>query len=113
MDSRLRSQRIEMDVQNNNRNLLPGMVTEIIVPLQSDENALTLPSSAVLSATTGTFVIRVNNKKAEWVPIKQGITANGMTEVIAQISIQDKIVKQASEEIRDGSPVNTQSYGNY
>jgi membrane fusion protein, multidrug efflux system len=34
IDDRLRSERIEMDVVNNDKKLLPGMVAEVNVPLR-------------------------------------------------------------------------------
>ncbi len=111
LDSRLRSQRIEMDVQNNDGKLLPGMVAEIIVPLQSDDKAITVPSSAVLNSTLGVFVIRVEDKKAHWVPVTTGITDGKMMEVVGALSSQDVIVKQATEEIRDGQEINAQPAG--
>jgi hypothetical protein len=82
------------------------MVAEITIPLQSNEHALTVPISAVLNSTLGTFVIRVKDKKAEWVPIKRGISDAKMTEILGQISAQDSLVQQASEEIRDGAALN-------
>lgn len=106
LDNRLRAQRVEIDVPNPDRRLLPGMVAEITIPLQSNEHALTVPISAVLNSTLGTFVIRVKDKKAEWVPIKRGISDAKMTEILGQISAQDSLVQQASEEIRDGAALN-------
>lgn len=106
LDNRLRSQRIEMDVINNDGKLLPGMVAEIIIPLQSNEKAITVPASAILNSTLGVFVIRVQNKKAHWVPVSTGISSDGMTEVVGELSSADTIVKQATEEIREGAVVN-------
>jgi membrane fusion protein, multidrug efflux system len=106
LDNRLRSQRIEMDVVNNDGTLLPGMIAEIIIPLQSNEKAITVPASAILNSTLGVFVIRIENKKAHWVPVTTGISSNGMVEVTGELSATDTIVKQATEEIRDGAVVN-------
>lgn len=108
LDNRLRSQRIEMDVINNDKKLLPGMVAEIIVPLQSNNRAITVPSSAVLNSTLGVFVIRVENKKAHWISVTTGATNADVVEVIGQLSAQDTIIKKASEEIRNGQEVNVQ-----
>lgn len=108
LDNHLRSQRIEMDVINNDKKLLPGMVAEIIVPLQSNNKAISVPSSAVLNSTLGVFVIRVENKKAHWVQVTTGATNADVVEVIGQLSAKDTIIKKASEEIRNGQEVNVQ-----
>jgi membrane fusion protein (multidrug efflux system) len=106
LDNRMRSQRIEMDVQNNEYKLMPGMVAEIFIPLKSNKTALTIPSQAVLNSTLGTFVIRVKGKKVEWIPVTLGIAANNVIEVFGKLTAQDTIVKLASEEIRNGSVLN-------
>lgn len=72
LDTKLRSQRIEMDVLNPDKKLLPGMIADVNLPLNNKDSSLTAPKSAVLNATTGTFVIRVNGNKAEWVPVQKG-----------------------------------------
>jgi membrane fusion protein (multidrug efflux system) len=106
LDSRLRSQRIELDVQNSQNKLLPGMIAQIFIPLQSDAAPLTVPKSAILNCTLGTFVIRKKDNKAEWVPVKIGIETKEKTEIIGQLTKLDQLVEKASEEIRDGSSIN-------
>ncbi len=103
LDSRLRSQRTEMDVLNSNKKLLPGMIAEVSVPLQGNASNFVLPASAVLNAPKGIFVLRVNNNKINWVPVKIGRSDGNSTEVFGGLQVNDMLVKNASEEIRDGS----------
>ncbi len=63
LDSKLRSLHIEMDVINDDRKLLPGMVVEVSIPLGSNTNAYVVPASAVLNSTTGVFVIAIHANK--------------------------------------------------
>src|SRR5580698_1293214 len=46
VDERLRSERIEMDVPNKDRRLLPGMVAEVIVPLPASDSTFVVPRTA-------------------------------------------------------------------
>lgn len=103
LDTRLRSQRTEMDVENPR--LLPGMIAEVSMPLAGDSATLLVPSKAVLRSTTGTFVIKVENGKTIWVPVKAGRSSNDKTEVFGNVSASDTIIKTATEEVRDGSDV--------
>ncbi|UYQ94065.1 efflux RND transporter periplasmic adaptor subunit [Chitinophaga horti] len=103
LDNRLRSQRIEMDVPNTNKKLLPGMVAELQVSLPATDSAYVVPSSAVLTSSEGVFVIKVNNKKVEWVPIKKGREADKKVEIFGDLQASDTIVKEATEEVRNGS----------
>lgn len=105
LDTRLRSQRIEMDVLNADKKLLPGMIADVNLPLNNKDSSLTAPKSAVLNSTTGTFVIRVNGNKAEWVPVQKGNEVNGSVELFGKISAGDTLIKAANEEVRDKSTV--------
>ncbi|WP_460985223.1 efflux RND transporter periplasmic adaptor subunit [Spirosoma fluminis] len=105
LDKRLRSERVEVDVLNDDRKLLPGMVAEVNVPLPTKSNTLIVPKSAIVNSTTGVFVIKVINGKAEWVPIKKGLEADDKVEIFGELNEGDPIIASANEEIRNGSPV--------
>ncbi|MET0465830.1 MAG: efflux RND transporter periplasmic adaptor subunit [Chitinophagaceae bacterium] len=104
LDTRLRSQRTEMDVENQPK-LLPGMIAEVSMPLAGDTATLLVPAKAVLRSTTGTFVVKIENGKTVWVPVKAGRSAGDKTEIFGNVSTDDTIVKTATEEVRDGGEV--------
>lgn len=103
LDTRLRSQRTEMDVVNTDRKLLPGMITEVSIPLSGDANTFAVPKSAVLNSTQGTYLIKVIDQKAVWVPIKTGAGSDDKVEVFGDVKEGDVLVKVANEEIRNNS----------
>ena len=105
LDNRLRSQRIEMDVTNENKKLLPGMVSNVIIPLSTKDSSFILPKTAIVSSQERIFVIKVVNNKVEWVDVKKGRENDGKVEVFGELSAGDLIVKQANEEVRNGSTV--------
>jgi multidrug efflux pump subunit AcrA (membrane-fusion protein) len=105
LDERLRSQRIEMDVMNDNKKLLPGMVADVHIPLSAKDSTFIVPKSAVVNSPERVFVIKVADKKAQWIDVKRGREADGKLEVFGDLSPGDHIVKTASEEIRDGSTI--------
>lgn len=105
LDNRLRSQRIEMDVANENKKLLPGMVANVQIPLSTKDSTFIVPKTAVVSSQERVFVVRVVNGKAEWVDVKKGRETDGKLEVYGDLSTGDYIVKQASEEVRNGSSI--------
>ncbi|GAB3961934.1 efflux RND transporter periplasmic adaptor subunit [Spirosoma harenae] len=106
LDKRLRSERVEVDVINTDKKLLPGMVAEVNLPLPTQSNTFIVPKSALVNSTTGIFLIRIKDQKAEWVPVKKGLDADNKIEIFGDIAEGDQIVTTASEEIRDGSSVN-------
>lgn len=103
LDARLRSQRTEMDVVNSDRKLLPGMIAEVSIPLTGEANTFAVPKSAVLNSTQGTFVIKVVDKRAVWIPVKTGNSSTEKTEIFGDVKEGDVLVKIANEEIRDNS----------
>lgn len=105
LDSRLRSQRTEMDVINKNKKLLPGMVAEVHIPFNGADGTFVIPAKAVLNSTQGVYIIKVNDNKAHWVPVKTGRSADDKTEVFGPLTEGDAIVKVANEEIRDNSDI--------
>jgi RND family efflux transporter MFP subunit len=107
LDKRLRAQRIEMDVINEDKKLLPGMIAEVEFSLATNPNTFVVKSSALVNSTERVFVIRITNKKAEWVDVKKGMEINGQVEIFGQLNLGDQLVKTASEEIRNGADVNT------
>ncbi|SKB77459.1 efflux RND transporter periplasmic adaptor subunit [Dyadobacter psychrophilus] len=112
LDNRLRSQRTEMDVVNNDRKLLPGMITEVSIPLAGNVNSFAVPRSSVLNSTQGSYLIKVADKKAVWVPIKTGTSTDTQTEVFGDVKEGDAIVKVANEEIRDNAAIANQKMVN-
>lgn len=103
LDTRLRSQRTEMDVENADKKLLPGMIAEVSIPLNANTNAFVIPATAVLNSTEGVFVIRVENNKTVWVPVKTGRIDDDKAEVFGDIKEGDVLVTKASEEVRNGN----------
>jgi multidrug efflux pump subunit AcrA (membrane-fusion protein) len=95
-----------MDVANEKKRLLPGMVSSVIIPLSTKDSSFILPKSAVVSSQERVFVIKVVNGKAEWVDVKKGRENDGKVEVFGELAGGDVIVKTGSEEVRDGSVVN-------
>jgi len=107
LDPLLRAERIELDVDNTDKQLLPEMVAEVVLPLGSNTPRYVVPKPAVLQSTQGTFVIRVVEGKVEWVAVQLGRETLKKVEVFGALHKQDTLVAEASEELLNGSPVTT------
>ncbi|GEO08103.1 secretion protein HlyD [Segetibacter aerophilus] len=105
LDDKLRSERLEMDVENNDKSLLPGMYAEVNIPLPAKDSTFVIPKTALVSSAEKIFVVRVANQKAEWVDVKKGREANDKVEVYGDLKEGDQIIKTATDEIRDGSEI--------
>jgi len=105
LDNTLRSERLEMDVYNTSKKLLPNMYADVNVPLPSNDSTFIVPKTAVVTSTEKVFIIRIKDGKAEWVNVQKGLEAGDNIEVYGKLNPGDQIVKAGSEEIRDGSTV--------
>jgi membrane fusion protein (multidrug efflux system) len=105
LDEKLRAERLEMDVYNKDKKLLPGMYANVDVPVPSRDSTFIVPKTAVVTSTEKVFIIRVTNHHAQWVDVKKGFQSGDKMEVYGDLKQDDKIVKKATDEIRDGSEV--------
>jgi type II secretory pathway predicted ATPase ExeA len=61
----------------------------------------------VVTTTERTFVIRNQSGQAEWVDVKKGVTEGDLVEVMGNLKAGDTVVRRATDEIREGTPVQT------
>ena len=71
--------------------------------------ALFVPKTSVVTTTERTFVIRDRNGRAEWVDVKKGAADGDLIEVIGNLRPGDMVVRRATDEIRDGAPLQSMS----
>ncbi|MBO9618675.1 MAG: efflux RND transporter periplasmic adaptor subunit [Niabella sp.] len=107
LDNRLRAQRVEMDVHNDNKVLLPGMIPEVKIPLHSgNTQVFVIPNSALLNSSLGVFVIKVINGKTVWVPVSTGVKTTDKISVYGNLTKNDTLITTVTEEVRNGAAVN-------
>ncbi len=103
LDSRLKAESIEMDVDNSAKKLLPGMIAEISFNLPATDSCFLVPKTAVVNSTEKIFVVKKAAGKAKWVTVKKGREADGKVEIFGELNVGDTLITTSSEEVRDGS----------
>ncbi|WP_420154666.1 efflux RND transporter periplasmic adaptor subunit [Siphonobacter sp.] len=107
-----RSELIEIDIQNTNEKLKPGMFASARLPVHSTEGSMYVPKTAIVSTMDRTFVIKVENGKAVHVTVQKGDEAVGQTQVFGDLKPGDTVLKRASEEIANGTSLKVQLASN-
>jgi len=102
VDINTRTMAVELDVNNHDRRLTPGMFAEVAWPVRRSQPTLFVPQSAVVKTTEKTFVIRVNDGVTEWIEVKLGVSVDELIEVFGKLAADDQIVVQATDELRAG-----------
>jgi RND family efflux transporter MFP subunit len=105
LDGRTRSMMVEADVVNRDGALAPGMFPDVRWPIVRAAAGLMVPTTAVVTTTERTFVIRVAAGKAEWVTVKKGAVAGDQVEVAGALAVGDTIVRRGTDEIRAGASI--------
>jgi membrane fusion protein (multidrug efflux system) len=107
LDQKTRTMAIELDVMNRDGSLAPGMYPTVKWPIRRSRPSLFVPKTSVVTTTERTFVIRNQSGQAEWVDVKKGVTEGDLVEVMGNLKAGDTVVRRATDEIREGTPVQT------
>lgn len=97
-----RTMRVEMDVFNSDGSLNPGMYADVVLQADGNKNAFTVPKSAVVTSTERKYVILVRNGKTLKQDVTTGNSNAGSIEVFGDLKADDKVVANASDEMKDG-----------
>ncbi|WP_308198946.1 efflux RND transporter periplasmic adaptor subunit [Chitinophaga sedimenti] len=101
----MRSEAIEIDVQNKGMQLKPGMYAEVKIPLRSAARSLLLPENALVRSTERQYVIKVKDDKAVFVDVREGLKSNDSIEVFGDLQRGDAIVLHATDEVKEGTTI--------
>lgn len=105
LDSKTRTMPVELDVLNRDGSLAPGMYPTVKCPMRRSRPALFVPKTSLVTTTERTFVIRNLNGQADWVDVRRGAAEGDLVEVIGRLKAGDTVVLRASDEIREGTPI--------
>jgi membrane fusion protein (multidrug efflux system) len=104
LDQQSRAMMVELDVYNKDGSLAPGMYPTVDWPVSVGGN-LFVPATSVVTTTERTFVIASVNGHAHWVDVRKGPAVGERVSVRGQIAVGQEVVKVASDEIREGTPL--------
>jgi RND family efflux transporter MFP subunit len=105
LDLKTRSLPVELDVDNRDGRLAPGMFPEVQWQMKRAEPTSFVPPTSIVVTTERTFVVRVNGGKAEWVDVKLGVSTGPLQEVFGTLSAGDSVALRGSDELRAGTAV--------
>lgn len=108
LDVKTRTMPVELDVPNGSGKLAPGMYAEVRWPLKREHSSLFVPSSALVTTTERSFVVRIRNGMTEWVDVKQGEAAGDWIEVFGKLHAGDEVAVHGTDELRPGTQVTVQ-----
>lgn len=107
LDPQSRTMAVEVDVDNADGQLAPGMYADARWPVRRSAPALTVPRTAVVQSAQEVFVIRVRDGVAERVAVRRGLTDFKSVEVFGPLAAGEVVLARGRDDIRDGAAVQT------
>lgn len=105
LDRRTRTMLVELDVQNQAKQLEPGMYAEVIWKMNRPYKTLFVPSSCILNREDKTYVARVSEGQIKLVPIARGLSMDKLVEIVGAVNEGDELVLNPTGSITEGKVV--------
>ncbi|MBU6431702.1 MAG: efflux RND transporter periplasmic adaptor subunit [Nitrospirae bacterium] len=112
LDPATRTLLVEIDVQNKDHRLQPGMFVNVSLHLQQHPNALAIPPGSIVPSKNGQekSVFVVESGKAKLVPVKTGIDDGLWVEVVEGLTGDEEVVVVGKSGLTDGQEVQSSAY---
>ena len=105
VNEQYRTERVELDVPNQNHILSPGMYADVIIDSRGSQGALSVPKSAVVTSTERKYVLVVSGGSAHMVDVTTGNESSKNIEVLGNLKVGDEIIVNANDEIKEGQTI--------
>lgn len=92
-------------VPNSNAELWPGQFVTVSLELSVDQDAVTVPTEAVISTGTATFVYIMENGEAKRMPVKVGRPAGTVVKIDSGLVGGEQVIVEGQARLRDGAKV--------
>ena len=103
LDPATRTFPIEIEIPNPSFRLKPGMYARVGITTGEHDNAIVVPTNAVVDAggRRGVFIAQADNTAA-FRPVEVGIEQDDLTEILSGVSAGDRVVTTGAAGLRDG-----------
>lgn len=105
IDQMSRTLNVRAVTENSNNQLIPGAFANIILPLEDIDNALLIPTEALIPIQNGKKVFIQSNGRAKEVLVETGARSDSTILITKGIAVGDTVLTSGVMSLRDGSPV--------
>ena len=102
----MRAELIEMDVDNADNRLKSGMYANIVFVMQPRKASIVVPVTGIVNQAGQSFVVRVAESHAEWIPVSRGrLLTSDSVEIFGALQVGDRLVARPTGQLKDGQAV--------
>ena len=105
LDQNTRTMLTEVDLDNHNGSLMPGMYTVVSFVQVRGTSPLTVPGDAVVVRQDRTMVAVVRDMKVQMVPVEIGRDYGPSVEILSGLHEGDHVITTVSDGVRQGAKV--------
>lgn len=98
--------RMELEIENPDHHILPGMFVRANIIKQSRENALSIPFYSIISRNNEQYIFVENDGIVKKQPVETGIMEQWMVEVTSGLKSGDRIVVEGHRDVENDQKVN-------
>ncbi|WP_031427320.1 efflux RND transporter periplasmic adaptor subunit [Flavimarina sp. Hel_I_48] len=100
-----RTLRMRAVADNSSGKLYPGTFVNVLLPLETIEDALLVPTEALIPIQNGKKIFVYRNGKAREIEVKTGSRTDSLVRVITGLKARDTILTYGVMALNDGTPV--------
>ncbi len=105
LNDNYRTEAVEIDIPNSLHQFKAGMYAEVLLPEQGNTQAYVVPKSAVITTTERKYVVVVRDNVSKLVDVAIGNEKDDSTEVFGAVRPGDKVIVNATYDIKQGQPI--------
>jgi len=106
VDPRSRKLKVELEIENKDHRLKPGMFADVEIIYNEHSNVLVVPRIAVLEKEGRTILFTVDDDSAKLREVKTGISDEEKIEIVEGLSEGESVVIEGNYGLIDGAKVN-------
>tara|TARA_B110000263_G_scaffold73027_1_gene63869 strand:- start:5946 stop:7007 length:1062 start_codon:yes stop_codon:yes gene_type:complete len=107
LNSRTKTMEVQLDINNKDLNISPGMYANVSIKLESSEAKFSLPTEALLSVKSEFYVFVVEDNTVTKLKVKKGLSNNKYFEVLSNnIDQSTKVIIEGKSIVKSGMKVN-------
>ncbi|HTY01004.1 MAG TPA: efflux RND transporter periplasmic adaptor subunit [Bacteroidota bacterium] len=105
VDEATRTMAVEIDIDNHDHFLKPGMFSNVAIAVDEHPDAITVPTMAILKDDQGQYLFTVAGDTAYRVAVQTGLELNGRTEILSSLGASTPVITSGQQFAKDHSPV--------
>lgn len=105
IDPATRSLRVRARATNEAGRLLPGSYTKVLLVLQRQQDAILVPTQALMPDRNGQKIFVVRNSVARLIAVEAGMRTENSVIITSGLANRDTVLTTGLLQLRDGSPV--------